>query len=365
MRKRGLLIGAYWFTMYTTFFAIISLVYYVLENPQDAGSKQILADAMDGRDALKGFAQKSQAADRCSAALSVSLLRMFESSATNALQGLFEKLPEKLKHDQAQAGQRKKRAAPILSAAPLAQNIPQGPRPQSKGPPEPVMGISRARTFPVVQGQSDMGALHPSRSSYDAPRFHIPTHSNPNLRGAFNEYHSPNVSGAGTPDSSNLSNSSLPAHHFHQGVPYSMSGTLPDMNAMMFPSEDPFAYPNQPMMEFDNFKREPMELISGSPAPAMFMPSSNPHSQQQQQQGIYDDLEGQLFGPIPPYLAQSQQDFNMNPPPHPHAHLMGMMSGPPMTFQSGMTPNFDGMFSGAGGEGQVGWGNVHQRYRQQ
>ena len=58
--------------MYTTFFAIISLVYYVLENPQDAGSKQILADAKDGRDALKGFAQRSQAADRCSAALGVS-----------------------------------------------------------------------------------------------------------------------------------------------------------------------------------------------------------------------------------------------------------------------------------------------------
>jgi len=71
MRKRGLLVGAYWFTMYTTFFAIVSLVYYVLENPKDPGSQQILADANDGRDALKSFAQRSQAADRCTVALQV------------------------------------------------------------------------------------------------------------------------------------------------------------------------------------------------------------------------------------------------------------------------------------------------------
>jgi hypothetical protein len=72
MKKRGLLVGAYWFTMYTTFFAILSLVYFVLENPKDPGSQQILADANAGKDALKGLAQRSQAADRCSTALRVS-----------------------------------------------------------------------------------------------------------------------------------------------------------------------------------------------------------------------------------------------------------------------------------------------------
>lgn len=281
----------------------------------------------------------------------------------NTSQGLFEKLPEKLKLDQAQAAQRKKRAAPLISAAPLAQNTLQGRR-QSKGPPEPVIGISRARTFPVVQGQSDLSAMHPSRSSYDAPRFHMPTNSNPNLRAAFNEYQSPNVSSAGTPESSNLSNSSLPPHHFNQGMAYTMSGTLPDLNAMMFPSEDPFAYPNQPMMEFDNFKREPMDIISNSPAQGMYMPSSSSHAHPQQ--AMYDDLEGQLFGPIPPYLAQSQQDFNMHAPPshqHPHMNVMGMMSANHMPFQhGGMAPNFEGLFSGSG-EGQEDWGNVQPRYR--
>jgi hypothetical protein len=71
MKKRGLLVGAYWFTMYTTFFAILSLVFFVLNNPDKPGSQEILAEANDGKDALKGLARRSQAADRCSIALGV------------------------------------------------------------------------------------------------------------------------------------------------------------------------------------------------------------------------------------------------------------------------------------------------------
>ena len=71
MKRRGLLIGAYWFTMYTTFFAILSLVFFVLENPDKPGSQEILADANDGKEALQGLAKRSQAADRCSTALIV------------------------------------------------------------------------------------------------------------------------------------------------------------------------------------------------------------------------------------------------------------------------------------------------------
>lgn len=71
MKRRGLLVGAYWFTMYTTFFAILSLVFFVLNNPDKPGSQEILAEANEGKDALKGLAKRSQAADRCSIALSV------------------------------------------------------------------------------------------------------------------------------------------------------------------------------------------------------------------------------------------------------------------------------------------------------
>lgn len=57
---------------YTTFFSIISLVYFVLENLDKPGSEEILADANDGKAALNGLAMRSQAADRCSTALKVS-----------------------------------------------------------------------------------------------------------------------------------------------------------------------------------------------------------------------------------------------------------------------------------------------------
>ncbi len=63
------------------------------------------------------------------------------------------------------------------------------------------------------------------------------------------------------------------------------------VNAMMFPSGDPFAYPAQPIMSFAS----PVER--------------RPTSQSQPQEalsfyGMYDDIEGQLLGPVPGYLQQ-------------------------------------------------------------
>ena len=73
MKRRGLLVGSYWFYMYTTFFSVISLVFYVLENPQSLTSKHILKDANEGKDTLNGLATRSLAADRCSRILVVSV----------------------------------------------------------------------------------------------------------------------------------------------------------------------------------------------------------------------------------------------------------------------------------------------------
>ena len=72
MKKRGLLKGAYWFTMYTTFFAILSLIFYVFENTGSPSSQDILKDAMDGKDILASIADYSMAADRCTVTLQVS-----------------------------------------------------------------------------------------------------------------------------------------------------------------------------------------------------------------------------------------------------------------------------------------------------
>lgn len=71
MRRRGLLAGAYWFSMYTTFFAIVSILYFVLENPNSPTSVELLRDAAEGKEVLAYFAKRSMAADRCSSALNV------------------------------------------------------------------------------------------------------------------------------------------------------------------------------------------------------------------------------------------------------------------------------------------------------
>lgn len=69
MRERGILNGAYWFTMYTTFFATISLLFLVVEKPE--GNYTCWKAANTGRAALDCLKQRSHAADKCSVALKV------------------------------------------------------------------------------------------------------------------------------------------------------------------------------------------------------------------------------------------------------------------------------------------------------
>ena len=79
MKRRGLLGGAYWFTMYTTFFAILSLVFYALENPENEASRDVLKVAREGRDTLESLAKRSMAADRCTATLKVIYHKLISS----------------------------------------------------------------------------------------------------------------------------------------------------------------------------------------------------------------------------------------------------------------------------------------------
>ena len=75
MKKRGLLAGSYWFFVYTTYFAILSLVFFVIENPNNSAGHEILKDALEGRDTLASLAKRSMAADRCSVSLTVSRIQ--------------------------------------------------------------------------------------------------------------------------------------------------------------------------------------------------------------------------------------------------------------------------------------------------
>jgi hypothetical protein len=72
MKKGNQLIGAYWFSMYTTFFAVMSLVYFALENKEDPTTGEVMKDAIEGYELLAQLAKRSLAADRCATTLSVS-----------------------------------------------------------------------------------------------------------------------------------------------------------------------------------------------------------------------------------------------------------------------------------------------------
>jgi hypothetical protein len=73
MKKRSLLRGAYWFSMYTTFFAIVTLVFYALEHPENETSKDDLEVAREGKDTLESLVMRSMAADRCNQTLKVTI----------------------------------------------------------------------------------------------------------------------------------------------------------------------------------------------------------------------------------------------------------------------------------------------------
>lgn len=93
------------------------------------------------------------------------------------------------------------------------------------------------------------------------------------------------------------------------------------LDAMMFPSGDPFAYPNQPLMDGSGYhpgRQGPHPTPGQAPDGQFYM--SN----------VYDGIEGQLLGPIPPYLVPSSQgQHSMDPASQMYtaSNMLGMQPG--------------------------------------
>lgn len=84
---------------------------------------------------------------------------------------------------------------------------------------------------------------------------------------------------------------------FQMGQPTSGPvNSLYKLDAMMFPSGDPFAYPNQPLADGHHTSRQTSQAAA-SQSPDMQFYMSN----------MYDGIEGQLMEPIPSYLMQQGQ----------------------------------------------------------
>ncbi|KAJ8117484.1 hypothetical protein OPT61_g1326 [Boeremia exigua] len=315
MRRRGLLAGAYWFSMYTTFFAIVSILYFVLENPNSPTSLELLRDAAEGKEVLAYFAKTSMAADRCSSALNVSVSDAAKQQYTYLLlQSMFERLPEAVKQGRELQESRKRRQ----DSSPQ----PLGSRPHLL---DDITMPRRASTFPESHPDAKRTAPGPnlpiSQSHYASlgldSSFNPPSPSSADFFEA--------VPGL-TPTSSNASlgqYGALPSRPSFPPTPLSHSFTDPsglnvpisDISTMMFPSADPLAYPNPPMTTFENkhpqaFDRRLEAPSVGGPTsgidiksyPAMFAPSNMSASSLRRH-----DSEAQLFGPMPMYLMQAAQ----------------------------------------------------------
>ncbi|KAJ5208989.1 hypothetical protein N7449_003368 [Penicillium cf. viridicatum] len=258
MQKRGLLNGSFWFTMYTTYFAILSLIFFVLENPDSPTAKDgVLKDAMEGKNTLAGLAKKSLAADRCSQSLNC----------------LFKTLPEMLKNRQtSKTPVNLKRPAPSNTAEPelkLQASFEKALPHRSSTFPVQIMSQTpvnddqnrRQRSLDNVQPVSNRSTdiNHQSTWISNTPELLTETMTTPE-----------HISSSGM-------TSSMPTQEpssLAWAQQFTNPSNLPDLMPMMFPSDDPFAYPTQPMstLEDDHFRHDASGMPSKYPfdsAPGM------------------------------------------------------------------------------------------------
>ena len=189
---------------------------------------------------------------------------------------MFEQLPAKLQgalHSSPQPP--KKRSAP--SHLPAGQpQMPQRALDLSAGSQNVSNTSHRSNISPNQQGSLKRSSIAQDSSPLrDQMAYPDPTHQ----RGSQDPHEA----------SSNSPSSSLPS----SAAPYGMQKNyVPELSSMMFPSADPFAYPNQPMITLENrqsIKQEnPVDPNTFSPP----NPSGTP----------YTDLD---CGSVP-YIMQSQ-----------------------------------------------------------
>lgn len=259
IKNQALVVGPFWSMLYTEFFAVLSLVFYVLENRDKQGSMEIYTDANAGREMIAKMAQRSLAADKITSSLDV----------------LWGNLPEAIKNGKTQALPSRKRSAPGPKAGPLPLSTHK-----SSISSKAAAGTSRnvARQRPTMD-KNHRSSLQSIFSTANYPELHPLDVSSSAL----------SETSGGTPSSASASRYIRPGNSGHAVN----NSSLYKLDALMFPSGDPFAYPNQPLADFG--------------APASTHAETNPshisavHGRQQADannfylQGLYmGDLEGQL-----------------------------------------------------------------------
>lgn len=255
IKNHALVVGPFWSMLYTQFFAILTLVFYVIENPEKQGTAEIFADAAAGREIITKMAQKTFAADRIS----------------KSLDTLWESLPDSVKNGKAKALPSRKRAAP-------------GPKPG-------LVPMSATRSH----GSSNkITSAAPTRSLQQKPSFDNGRRASIHRALSSNYPDIPlDFSSIGT--SSDMSATSSATHPSNQFIRTSQTVESPSiykLDALMFPSGDPFAYPNQPLLDYGN--RAVSTHAESNPSHISVVHGQQTDSRNFYMPGIYGDIEGQL-----------------------------------------------------------------------
>ncbi|KAF4975225.1 hypothetical protein FZEAL_7963 [Fusarium zealandicum] len=297
IRKQRVLSGPYWFMLYTEFFAVLSLVFYATENPEKPGSGEVLADARAGRQMIAALAEKSMSAER----------------VTNALQVLFDQLPEQLDAGHMRPVPSKKRSAPTgrpSSVSSLHTPIPASISSLGTTDYTRASQISTS-SYPTTMSQSTMDPI-PNMQGFQDGGFSA----------NFNDFMPVDMQ-RGTPESTS-STATNAQRNPYTGQPLNIHNPVNKLDSLMFPSEDPFAYPNQPMMElsFPSKAEQPVTMGDQGQDMQLFLT------------GTFDDVESQIFGQPPPYMMHQQAQPMMN--------LTSQMYSPPPSSMVGMQPGQPG-----------------------
>nr|POF15017.1 activator of stress genes 1 [Quercus suber] len=305
MKQKGLLNGAFWFICYTSFFSVLSMVYFAAENPDDPTTQAVMKDALEGKQVLASLAKGSLAADRCTA----------------TLDAVFQRLPSWMQEGSANPQMTRKRQHDGDLQAAKTAIIPQASKSHTDvADCKPNMSITnlqqRAASFPRPTGQMGLAGKPNMPPSYESSPW---SHSGTSTFGTG----TPTSNGFDPPPLGVPFQSGGQAIHGMQQYPQA-SNYVPDFSTMMFPpADEPFQYPGQPLTTFENNQQHATNSSFTGPGPSHPIASSSFPGQD-------DNIEAQFYA-LPPYIEQKQhqnQQMAFNEMPFGNRQAVGSMQVP-------------------------------------
>lgn len=220
IRKQRVLSGPFWFMLYSEFFAVLTLIFYAVENPGKPGCAEVLADARAGRQMIAELSGKCMAA----------------KMVTTALTTLFEQVPSMLEQGRARAIAAKQKVAG------------QPPKPNLLAQHQMGQVMSPQHSNDLLGAQNGLvanGGFGTPNSMGSLDQLSVDQFQDITFTGNMQDLYPMEVSSRATPESA----SSMANNFVTQGMAaQAIQNPVNKVDSLMFPSDDPFAYPNQPMM---------------------------------------------------------------------------------------------------------------------